>query len=78
MLRVSFKSWCTCSGLIKTAHPTVCTIPEIRRYYPTAACTIQNSKETYFSWAHPSVFPSPFNRLTISVLSTEQVGDLLT
>lgn len=78
MLRVSFKSWCTCSGLIKTANPRVCTIPEIRRYHATAACTILNSKEACSSWAHTSALPSPFNRLIISVLSREQVGDLLT
>lgn len=56
MLRVSFKSPRTHSGVIKIAHPTVCTIPEIRRY-PAAACAIQNSKEACFSWAHP--FPPP-------------------
>jgi len=76
MLRVSFKSWCVHSGLIKIAHPTACTIPEISRYYPAAACTIQNSKEACFSRAHPSVSPSPFNRCIISAPSMEQAGDL--
>lgn len=62
ILRVSFKSWCTCSGLIKIAHPTVPMIPEMSRYYPAAACTVHNSKEACSSWAHPSASPSPFNR----------------
>lgn len=66
ILRISFKSQCTHSGLIKIAHPTVCTIPEISRYYPTAACTTQNRTEACFSGAHPSVSPSLYQMLHFS------------
>lgn len=63
MLRVSFKSWWACSGLVKTADPRVCTIPETRRHDATAACTIQNSKEAYFQLGTCICFPpTPFQQ----------------
>lgn len=75
-LRVSFKSCCTHPGLIKIAHPTDCTISELSRCNPAAACTTQNSKEAGFSWAYPSVSSSPLNRCIISGPSTAQAEDL--
>lgn len=61
-IQVSFKPWCTHSGLVNTAHSTA---GNSRRSRPAAARTIQNSEEACFGWAHPSVSPSPFSRSSL-------------
>lgn len=67
ILRISFKSQRTHPGLIKIAHPTVCTIPEISGYYPYSCLCYSEQQGGLFHSGTSICFPLPFLRCIISV-----------